>query len=49
MWLSLYNKGNDGVIAIYNVDSNGNMELKETTDIETKYLPEEDVELLKKE
>lgn len=41
-------KENDGVIAIYNVDSNGNMELKETTDIETKYLPEEDVELLKK-
>ena len=30
------------------MDSNGNMELKETTDIETKYLPEEDVELLKK-
>ena len=41
-------KENDGVIAIYNVDSNGNMTLKENTDIETKYLPEEDVELLKK-
>ncbi len=38
----------DGYIAIYNINSNGEESLKETTDIFVQYLPEEDVELLKK-
>ena len=41
-------KENDGYIAVYNLDSENNQKLKEVTDIYVRYLPEEDVELLKK-
>ena len=33
---------------VYSVDEDGNKTLKEETDIPVQYLPEEDVELLKK-
>lgn len=38
----------DDYIAIYTLDSNGNEDLKEITDILTVYLPQEDVDLLEK-
>lgn len=38
----------DDYIAVYSVDDEGNKTLKEETDIPVQYLPEEDVELLKK-
>lgn len=38
----------DGYISVYNVDENGNETLKNRTDILTKYLPNEDIDLLKK-
>ena len=41
-------KEKDGYIAIYTVDSNDNETLKEMTDVSVKYLPQEDIELLKK-
>ena len=41
-------KEKDNRIAIYNIDKEGNEILKNTTDIETKYLPEEDVKLLQR-
>ncbi len=41
-------KEKDGYIAIYTVDSNDNETLKEITDVSVKYLPQEDIELLKK-
>ena len=41
-------KEKDGYIAIYTMDSDGNENLKKVTDIITTYLPEEDIELLKK-
>lgn len=41
-------KEKDGYIAVYTIDLGGNQELKEVTDIYTKYLPEDDIELLKK-
>lgn len=41
-------KEKDGVIAIYLLDENNEENLKKETDISTKYLPEEDKELLKK-
>ena len=39
---------NDENIVVYSVDEDGNKTLKEETDIPVQYLPEEDVELLKK-
>ena len=41
-------KEKDGCIAIYTLDSAGNQNLKEVTDIQVQYLPEEDINLLKK-
>lgn len=41
-------KEKDGYIAVYTIDLGGNQELKEVTDIYTKYLPEEDIKLLEK-
>lgn len=41
-------KEKEGKIAIYSVDDNGKETLKSETEILTKYLPEEDIELLKK-
>lgn len=41
-------KEKDGYIAVYTIDLSGNQELKEVTDIYTKYLPDEDIVLLKK-
>lgn len=41
-------KENNGKISVYMVDSAGNETLKRDTDIQTKYLPKEDIELLKK-
>ncbi len=41
-------KEKDGYIAIYNLDEYGNENLKEVTEILTVYLPNEDIELLKK-
>ncbi len=40
-------KEKDGYIAVYNLDSENNQNLKEVTEIYVQYLPEEDVELLK--
>ncbi len=37
----------DGYIAVYNLDSDNNENLKEVTEIYVQYLPEDDVELLK--
>lgn len=41
-------KEKEGKIAIYNVNENGKETFKTDTEILTKYLPDEDVELLKK-
>lgn len=41
-------KDNEGKIAIYKIDENDNETLIEDTEISTKYLPQEDLELLKK-
>lgn len=41
-------KEKDGYIAIYTLDSNDNETLKEVTDTLVKYLPQEDIDLLKK-
>ena len=41
-------KENNGYIAVYTLDSQGNQNLKEVTDIVTTYLPEEDIKLLEK-
>lgn len=41
-------KEKEGKIAVYNVDENGKETFKNDTEILTKYLPEEDLELLKK-
>lgn len=41
-------KDNEGKIAIYKIDENDNETLMENTEISTKYLPQEDLELLKK-
>lgn len=41
-------KQNDGKVAIYSVDQDGNETFKEQTEILTKYLPEEDIQLLEK-
>ena len=41
-------KEKDGVIVIYTVDEEGKETLKETTEISTKYLPKEDIELLQR-
>ena len=38
----------DNYIAVYTLDSDGNQNLKEITDILTVYLPQEDVDLLEK-
>ena len=38
----------DGYVAVYTLDSDGNQNLKEVTDILTTYLPEEDINLLEK-
>lgn len=38
----------NGYIAIYTLDGNGQEKLKENTDISTQYLPKDDIELLKK-
>ncbi len=38
---------NGGIVAIYTLDADGNETLKKNTEISTKYLPEEDLELLK--
>ncbi len=38
----------DGYIAVYSLDSSGNENLKEMTDIYVSYLPEEDISLLEK-
>src|SRR5574344_2040298 len=38
---------NEGIIAIYTLDADGNETLKKNTEISTKYLPEEDLQLLK--
>ena len=41
-------KENNGKISVYSLDQNGNETLKTETNILTKYLPEEDVDFLKK-
>ena len=41
-------KEKDGVIVVYTVDDEGKETLKETTEISTKYLPKEDIELLQR-
>ena len=41
-------KDNEGKISIYRIDENDNETLIEDTEISTKYLPQEDLELLKK-
>ena len=41
-------KDNEGKIAIYKIEENDNETLIEDTEISTKYLPQEDLELLKK-
>lgn len=41
-------KENNGYVSVYTLDEEGNELLKEKTDISTKYLPNEDIELLKK-
>ena len=41
-------KENNGYIAVYTLDSKGNKNLKEVTDIVTTYLPEEDLKLLER-
>lgn len=41
-------KEKDGKIAIYNINDEGNETFKSDTEILTKYLPDEDIELLKK-
>ena len=41
-------KEKEGIIAIYSLDENNQENLKDETDISTKYLPEEDKKLLKK-
>ena len=38
----------NGVIGIYTVDQNGNESLKQDTEIQIQYLPEIDIENLKK-
>lgn len=40
-------KETDGYITIYTLDSAGNLNLKEVTDVYCAYLPDEDLELLK--
>lgn len=41
-------KENEGYVTIYSIDENNNQEILEKTEIATQYLPEEDIELLKK-
>ena len=41
-------KVHNGVIGIYTVDQNGNETLKQDTEIQIQYLPEIDIENLKK-
>lgn len=41
-------KATDGYISVYSIDKDGNEKLKNSTDISTQYLPEEDIVLLKK-
>lgn len=41
-------KEKEGYISVYSIDENNNEDLLEKTEIATQYLPEEDIELLKK-